>query len=1108
MGGFRMTARRWLVLILCVFLVAVAVTLYALPELIRRVAVARIHALTERPTAIERVGVNLLTGRFTVYGFKLMEREGDRPFADFQTLHGRIHLPSLLVGHLWLRELILSDSTVRVVRLPSNEFNFGDLIKSSGTTATGRGTDVTVDHFVLQRGTVTLEDQALPQRRTWASDHITIEARNVSTRRGDGTATGSSVTAGAPVTIAVKDWRLAPVHLQATVAVQGLDVTLAQVYLPPDTIQVDRGRATSSVRVTLDARDGIRADATGRFEDVALLRPDGSEVLALVPGLTTRVDGFAFRDGDLSVGTFTADGAVKVRDPMVKQAGRFLHADVRANIANLTWPATTPGQIEVTTTIQGGGRLAVTGSVQAPPAPSQLRIRLSNFDLAPWAQFVPIEARVSGIAEADLHVNEPLAVGIPARMQGLVAVNRLGVADAKREVVGAQRIEASGLELQWPTRLVVSRVLVSGPRGIVARDRVGHFPLTDLLRRRPLVSPASAAASRPTATPALRVDVGETVVRGGAVSWRDETVAPPAQLDLRNIDGRLTGIGWPLLGPAGVRVALRPPGGGHMQLNGRVDLDPVAADVRVVTKGAELAPYQPYLPTTARVAGAADIDLAVVVPSLAARRATARGSAGLARLDVRDSERTVMRIERAQATGIDVTWPERVAVARLELTQPWLLMERDEKGGLPLRTLLAARASAAPTANTSVASRTADAASTPSAASSAGSPGSDSTQENGGTPLAITVAQLDVERGGLRIVDRAVSPAFAVDLQPATVKAQGLSTAPSKPARLDVVGQLGPGSELALRGTLGSLGGPLKLDVNGELRGFAVPRANPYVLQAAGWKTTAGRLTTTLQCRIDGDALAAQTNIKLSRLQLVRASPQDTAQKRLELPLGMLTSLMKDKRGDINVAFPVSGKLSDPKFDFSEAIWSAVRSVAINAIALPVSWIGRVHMSPDSRIERIDVNPIAFEPGTAEPTATGRAQIAQVVAFLDRLPEAKMALTPVISASDVKALERGRGTPSAVPATDVNEVAPSPLVKQEPAAPSAVRKLAEARLDAVKSAIKQGGVDTRRLEERQAVQQEDVDARVALDVLEPETPRPSKVRETIDRVRGKITGSE
>ena len=75
-----------------------------------------------------------------------------------------------------------------------------------------------------------------------------------------------------------------------------------------------------------------------------------------------------------------------------------------------------------------------------------------------------------------------------------------------------------------------------------------------------------------------------------------------------------------------------------MQVTGRVGVDPLAADVRVITKNAELAPYQPYLPTTARVSGAADLDLAVAVPSLAERRATARGTATLSRVDVRERE--------------------------------------------------------------------------------------------------------------------------------------------------------------------------------------------------------------------------------------------------------------------------------------------------------------------------------------------------------------------------------------------------------------------------------------------------------------------------------------
>ena len=43
---------------------------------------------------------------------------------------------------------------------------------------------------------------------------------------------------------------------------------------------------------------------------------------------------------------------------------------------------------------------------------------------------------------------------------------------------------------------------------------------------------------------------------------------------------------------------------------------------------------------------------------------------------------------------------------------------------------------------------------------------------------------------------------------------------------------------------------------------------------------------------------------------------------------------MKDRRGDITLAFPVGGRLSDPRFDFRDAIWGAVRTVAINAVTL------------------------------------------------------------------------------------------------------------------------------------------------------------------------------
>src|SRR6185503_19072080 len=97
-----MRARHWLALILGLMLIGGAISLYWLPEIARRVAIARIHGLTQRPVSIEGVELGLLRGRVTVHGFRLGERGEAAPFASIERLDARLHLPSLLVGHLWV----------------------------------------------------------------------------------------------------------------------------------------------------------------------------------------------------------------------------------------------------------------------------------------------------------------------------------------------------------------------------------------------------------------------------------------------------------------------------------------------------------------------------------------------------------------------------------------------------------------------------------------------------------------------------------------------------------------------------------------------------------------------------------------------------------------------------------------------------------------------------------------------------------------------------------------------------------------------------------------------------------------------------------------------
>jgi len=277
--------------------------------------------------------------------------------------------------------------------------------------------------------------------------------------------------------------------------------------------------------------------------------------------------------------------------------------------------------------------------------------------------------------------------------------------------------------------------------------------------------------------------------------------------------------------------------------------------------------------------------------------------------------------------------------------------------------------------------------------------------------------------------------------------------------------------------------------------------------------------------KVRGDALDARGDVRLSRFDVVRAGAEDGSSARFGLPLGMVVGLLKDRSGDIALSFPVTGKLGDPRFDFSEAIWAAVRTVAVKAITLPVSWIGRVRVDADSRIEDVRVDPIRFEPGTDVLAAEGQEQATRVGAFLRELPEMRLAAQPVVTARDLDAIRQrsldaalqkaarpGESADAAAArlfaARFPDQRAPEPtagmraaLLESEPVPPTAAAELAEKRLDRVRAAVKRLGIDPDRLPAREPAAEAAREAPegIALALVEPAGPRPPGL---IDRLRG------
>jgi hypothetical protein len=256
------------------------------------------------------------------------------------------------------------------------------------------------------------------------------------------------------------------------------------------------------------------------------------------------------------------------------------------------------------------------------------------------------------------------------------------------------------------------------------------------------------------------------------------------------------------------------------------------------------------------------------------------------------------------------------------------------------------------------------------------------------------------------------------------------------------------------------------------------------------WKIERGKLVARLHYTVDGDQLTARNEVTLGDFEVARSEAEEGAQKRLGLPLGLIVSLIKDGDGRIQINVPVAGSLSDPKFDLSETIWTAIRNVLVNVVAAPFRAIGRLFTSDDNKIERLAVEPVVFEPGSAVIAAPMEQHLLRVAQFLKGAPGVTLALAPVTTAKDaaslraqeltarLQALQRDKKLPDYAAAVAAEFKARYPdtktlpttdeqitrLTDAEPVPDGRVAELAAQRLHAVQDALAgAGGIPPARL---------------------------------------------
>jgi uncharacterized protein involved in outer membrane biogenesis len=648
-----------------------------------------------------------------------------------------------------------------------------------------------------------------------------------------------------------------------------------------------------------------------------------------------------------------------------------------------------------------------------PPLPAALEAGIAGVNMAVKLELGPGPGGLAvGVVTGDVTLSS-LALTQVGKTTPFLTVPRIGVGlkevNLVSRVVTLSGVDIEGLDLK-AVRDKQERIdllgLAEKPAG---PDSLGSPSAAPRKATDPLGSPSAAprkatAAATPAAPsspapakpePEYKITVEKIALKGGATFTDESVSAPPTVLKLSALAVQLDDVTWPNIRPMNLALTTNLPGGGKISAKGAVKIEPLDLTLTLNTRDAPIEPYRAYFPFPASFSGRFNSDSQNRVRIVNGKlTALSRGNSWATDLAVKgpDAKDAPLRLERMEISGIDFGWPTHARVARVRLKAPVAELDRAADGSINVQKLFTPApkqgAAASPTAP-------------PPAPAKAPEPGPKGPLET----MDLQFKEIVVEDGYVRFLDHTTQPPFSEDITKLAVTVKDLSNKASQRANLLVQAVIGGDSALDIRGEMSAIGAPTYVNMVGELKTFTLAAANPYVDSLLAWTIRRGELTAKLEYKIEQDKLDAKHDILVGNLRVAPTRASDEVKKRIGLPLGLIVSLIKDGSGNIHVNVPITGTLTDRQFDFSDAIWTAVKNVLVNVLKAPFRAIGGLFTGGDDKIEEIKVDPVVFAAGSAALTPELERQTVRVGDFLRRAPYVGLTLSSVTSPADVEVLK-------------------------------------------------------------------------------------------------------
>ncbi len=265
-------------------------------------------------------------------------------------------------------------------------------------------------------------------------------------------------------------------------------------------------------------------------------------------------------------------------------------------------------------------------------------------------------------------------------------------------------------------------------------------------------------------------------------------------------------------------------------------------------------------------------------------------------------------------------------------------------------------------------------------------------------PPDIKIGKVNFLGGTVDFADNNIKPNYRVTMLNLKGSVTGLSSQEISRARVDLTGNVGYGSSLAIAGTVNPLKKDLFADIKISVKDLEMSPVTPYTSKFLGYPIIKGKLNFEVSYLIDQRKLTAGNKVFFDQLTFGDKVDSPDA---IKAPVALAVSLLTDRKGQINLDIPLSGSLDDPKFKIWPIVWQILVNLITKAVTAPFSLLSSLTGGGE------EMSFVEFDYGSAGLPEAGLKKIDALAKALNDRPNIKLEIESYVDhAQDKEALKK------------------------------------------------------------------------------------------------------